>query len=131
MSDGRRGSFGSGGFASSAAPSAMPTRSAPSSRALVLMSAAVSGCLKIETMLGFRVLHVVDPRLLLAFERLHLAGDDALVAVGADPPHVPGIEPGNLFAARAALLVAPAERHLLRRLLRDVPLHLGEMRVVV
>src|SRR5579862_1673893 len=49
MSLGRCGRAGSGGCASSAAPSAMPTRSAPSARAFALMSAAVRGFLKTST----------------------------------------------------------------------------------
>src|ERR1041384_1785745 len=101
------------------APSAMPTRSAPSSRALVLICAAVSGRLNISTQL-----------LLPALEFLHLLGDHPLVALGADPARVPFREAAQLLAALARLLPGALRGDLLRRLLRDLLLHVGEVRVV-
>src|SRR3954469_19440753 len=85
MSDGRRGSAGFGGCASSSAPSAMPTRSAPSSRAFALISAAVSGFLYIAGMSGLLFLFgegffflegFFDLR---ALELLHLLGHHPFV----------------------------------------------------
>src|SRR5581483_3798100 len=105
---------------SSRAPSAMPTRSAPSSRAFALIAAAVSGFRNISTLF-----------FLLAFELLQLPRDDALVALGPDPARVPFGEAGN----RGALFARGAPAFLnfvfLRRALRDVLLHIGEMGVVV
>src|SRR6185295_9065374 len=63
-------------------PSAMPTRSAPSSRALSFICVAVSGLLNISTQL-----------FLLPLELLHLLRDHALVALGADPAAVPFRKP--------------------------------------
>src|SRR6185503_5399884 len=99
------------------APSAMPTRSAPSSRALVLICAAVSGRLKMFT--------------LLPFELLQLAGDDPLVALLADPADVPFVEAGQVAAFLARLLEFRRLRGLLRRFLRNDLLDVGEVRVVV
>src|SRR5437899_4032038 len=106
--------------ASTRAPSAMPTRSAPSSRALALISAAVSGLRNISTAF-----------LLPAFELLELARDDAFIAVGADPAHVPVRQPRNRLAGFARFAPALLDRFLLRRALRDFLLQVGEMRVVV
>src|SRR5688572_25020494 len=60
-------------------PSAMPTRSAPSSRALSLMS-----CAEMVFLLIF---------ILALLEFLQLLRDHALVALLADPAHVPLREP--------------------------------------
>src|SRR5215470_5433176 len=134
MSEGRRGSFGSGGFASSAAPSAMPTRSAPSAFAFALISAAVSSCLNAPT--TSRLLRRFRrPLLLQLLERLQLLRDDALIAVRTDPAHVPLRKAGQLARAavvlRARLLEPFDERDLLRRLLGDHLLHVREVGVVV
>src|SRR6185503_11517602 len=99
------------------APSAMPTRSAPSSIALVLICAAVSGRLKM-----FK---------LFPFEFLQLPRDDALVALLADPADVPLGQSRQVVALLARLLEALRLRHLLRRLLGDLLLDVGEVRVVV
>src|SRR5262245_40510380 len=100
MSEGRRGSCGSGGFASSAAPSAMPTRSAPSAFAFALISAAVSGCLNTPTtpsvLLPCRYL---GPLALQLLERLELLRDDALIARRPDPARVPFRQAGKPVAA--------------------------------
>src|SRR5687767_11452264 len=99
------------------APSAMPTRSAPSSRALVLICAAVSGRLKMFT--------------LFPLEFLQLAGNDPLVTVFADPANVPFRKSREALAFLARLLELGGLGHLLGRLLRDVLLDVGEMRVIV
>src|SRR5262247_2413387 len=134
MSEGRRGSLGSGGFASSAAPSAIPTRSAPSAFALALISAAVSGCLNTPTT-SLLLRHFRRPLLLQLLERLQLLRDDALVAVRTDPAHVPVRKAGQLACAavvlRTRVLEPLHERDLLRRLLGDHPLHVREVGVVV
>src|SRR5258706_2487676 len=70
---------------SSAAPSAMPTRSAPSSFARVLMSCELSGFL---LMFNF----------LLLLEFLELLRHHALVALGPYPARVPLREPGDRLA---------------------------------
>src|SRR2546421_2193292 len=72
---------------SSRAPSAMPTRSAPSSRALALISAAVSGLRYISTLF-----------LLLALELLQLLRHHPLVALGPDPARVPFRQAGARLA---------------------------------
>src|SRR5437867_8617649 len=78
---------------SSRAPSAMPTRSAPSSRAFALISAAVSG------------LRYISTQFLLAFlEFLQLLRDHPLVAVGPDPARVPLRQAAAGFAGFARLL---------------------------
>src|SRR5438046_6675787 len=79
--------------ASSRAPSAMPTRSAPSSRALALISAAVSGFRNISTQL-----------LLVLLELLQLLGHHALVALGSDPARVPLRQAAAYFTGLARLL---------------------------
>src|SRR5687767_8941279 len=99
------------------APSAMPTRSAPSSRALVLICAAVSGRLKMFT--------------LFPLEFLQLAGNDPLVTVFADPANVPFRKSREALAFLARLLELGGLGHLLRRLLRDVLLDVGKVRVIV
>src|SRR3979409_113040 len=63
---------------SSRAPSAMPTRSAPSPRALAFIASAVSGFRNISTQF-----------LLALLELLQLLRDHALVALGPDPAGVP------------------------------------------
>src|SRR5215475_1187684 len=134
MSEGRRGSLGSGGFASSAAPSAMPTRSAPSAFAFALTSAAVSGCLNTPTTSLF-LGRFGRPLLLELLERLQLLRDDALVAVRTDPAHVPLRKAGQLARAavvlRTRLLEPLDECSLLGRLLGDHLLHVREVRVIV
>src|SRR5262245_27729737 len=98
-------------------PSAMPTRSAPSSSAFRFTSWALIFFLLI---------------FILAFlEFLQLLRDHALVALLADPAHVPFVEAGQLVAGLAVFLVLFLQGDFLRRLLRDVLLHLGEVRVVV
>ena len=98
MSEGRCGSRGSGGWRSSAAPSAMPTRSAPSARAFALMSA------RGERLLEDRDHQRVHPRrrapagvrcaLACCFlELLQLARHHALVALRPDPADVPVVQP--------------------------------------
>src|SRR6266850_1296310 len=106
--------------ASSRAPSAMPTRSAPSSRALALISAAVSGFRNIST------------QFLLAFlELLQLLRDHALVALGPDPARVPLGQAAAWFPALTRLLPLLLDGGFLRRALGNHLLHFGEMRVVV
>src|SRR5438477_12835195 len=75
------------------APSAMPTRSAPSSRALALISAAVSGFRYISTQF-----------LLLSFELLQLLRHHPLVALGSHPARVPLRQAGARLAFLARLL---------------------------
>src|SRR5262245_22317005 len=99
------------------APSAMPTRSAPSSRALVLICAAVSGSLKMFT--------------LFPLELLQLPGDDPLVAFLADPAHVPFGKAGQVPSFLARLLEAGGLGRLFRRPLRNHLLDVGEVRVIV
>src|SRR5678815_707814 len=99
------------------APSAMPTRSAPSSRALIFICAAVSGRLKMFT--------------LLPFEFLQLPRDDSLIALLADPADVPLVEAGQVVAFLARLLELGGLGRFFRRPLRDHFLDLGEVRVVV
>src|SRR5204862_5919722 len=77
----------------SRAPSAMPTRSAPSSRALALISAAVSGFRYISTQL-----------LLVLLELLQLLGHHPLIALGADPARVPLRQAAAYFTGLARLL---------------------------
>src|SRR5438093_10480879 len=77
----------------SRAPSAMPARSAPSSRALALISAAVSGLRNISTQL-----------LLALLEFLQLLRDHPLVAFGPDPAHIPFRQAAAGFARFARLL---------------------------
>src|SRR5436190_23524048 len=103
---------------SSRVPSAMPTRSAPSSRALALIWLAVSGFLKIST--GFLPLLI---RYLLSFELLELARHHALVAFGADPARVPFGETAARLARFARLLPMLLDGNLLRRFLGNVLLH--------
>src|SRR5258707_522093 len=98
-------------------PSAMPTRSAPSSRALPLISAAVSGLRNISKLL-----------LLLALEFLELTGNHALVALGPDPARVPLRQAAAWFTRLARLLPLLLRRGFLRRALGDHLLHLGENR---
>src|SRR4051812_32265519 len=139
MSEGRRGSAGLGGCASSSAPSAMPTRSAPSSRALVLISAAVSGFLNIagisDLFLGCGL--GCGPLFLLFLELLHLARHDPLVAFRPDPPLVPFGQARQLRLRGARLmgdtfcLVLLGERHLLGCLFGNHFLDIGKMRVVI
>src|SRR5262245_25432324 len=102
---------------STLAPSAMPTRSAPSSRALVFICAAVSGRLKMFT--------------LFSLELLQLPGDDPLVAFFADPADVPLVEAGQVVAFLARLLEFGGLRGLLGRPLRNDFLDVGEVRVIV
>src|SRR5438477_6262740 len=102
------------------APSAMPTRSAPSSRALALISAAVSGFRNISTLF-----------LLLALELLELAGNHALVALGPHPTRIPLRQAAAHLPALTRVLPFFLDGGLLRRALGDHLLHLGEMRVVV
>src|SRR5690349_7784482 len=105
---------------SSRVPSAIPTRSAPSSRALAIISVAVSGFRNISTAF-----------LLLPFELLQLSRHDALVAFRSNPARVPVGKAGNrltLFAGGAPALLNFV---LLRRALGDVLLHVGKMRVIV
>src|SRR3954465_7367176 len=102
------------------APSAMPTRSAPSSRALALISAAVSGLRNISTQL-----------FLLALELLHLPGHHALVALGPDPAAIPFGQPGDRRAGFAIVLVLLVQGVLLGRALGNVLVHVREVRVIV
>src|SRR5512138_2077499 len=102
------------------APSAMPARSAPSSRALSLICAAVSGCLKISTAF-----------LLTLPELLQLPGDHALVAFGPDPARIPLGQAGDRLAVLSRLLPAPLRRDFLRRLFRNRLVQLGKVRVIV
>src|SRR5882724_193395 len=108
MSEGRCGFAGSGGCASSAAPSAMPTRSAPSARAFALMASAVKVARKIDTMSG-----LVEHRLGRAFacglrllEVLQLARHHPLVALGPDPAAVPVVQARDRLTFGAVLLVS-------------------------
>src|SRR6267142_4162143 len=86
------------------APSAMPTRSAPSSRALALISAAVSGFRNISTQL-----------FLLALELLQLLRHHPLVAFGPDPARVPLRQAGARVPCFARLLPLLLRGGLLRR----------------
>src|SRR5438067_489632 len=105
---------------STRAPSAMPTRSAPSSRAFALISAAVSGLRNISM-----------PLLLAPLELLQLLRDHPLVALGAHPARVPFGQPAARFAFFARLLPFLLDRGFLRRALGNHFLHFGEMRVIV
>src|SRR5262249_53474175 len=120
MSIGRRGSEGLGGLAFITSPSAMPTRSAPSSRALAFTWSAEIFWQKISTILvRDDVLRRYGARLLARFELLHLPRHDPPIALGTDPADVPGVETGDRFAALARGLTRLGERHLLGRLFRD------------
>src|SRR5262245_26077258 len=115
-------------------PSAMPTRSAPSSFALALISAAVTFWRKISTMSGTGLQGTFgrNRALLLApFEILQLSGNDALVAVGADPAHVPVVETSDRVAALARMLARLGQSHFLRGLFRNHLLRIGQMGVIV
>src|SRR5688572_24522750 len=101
-----------------AAPSAMPTRSAPSSRALSFISFELRFFL---LMFNF----------LLLPEFLELFRHHSLVTLGPYPAHVPFREPRYRLAFLAVGLPLLAERDLLRRALRDLLLEFREMRVVV
>src|SRR3954465_4570508 len=105
---------------SSRVPSAMPTRSAPSSRALALIWLAVSGFLKISTKLP-----------LLAFELLELARHHPLVALRPHPARIPFGQPGDRLSGLARLAPALLDRIFLRRALGDLLLHVGEMGVII
>src|SRR6516164_2030358 len=121
-------------------PSAMPTRSAPSSLALALISAAVTRSrytvtisdsisehdLVRKPVATFRsccrflgLLRRRGTRSLTPFEILQLARDDSLVAVRSDPANVPRVEPVDRLAAPARILARLGESDLLRRLLRN------------
>src|SRR5258706_10177579 len=102
--------------ASTALPSAMPTRSAPSSRALSFISFAERFFLRIS--------------MLPLLEFLQLPRDDALVAL-AHPAHVPLRKAGDIGALLAILFPFSLDGNLFLRLLRDLLLHLGKVRVVV
>src|SRR5262245_40176086 len=98
ISDGLRGCRGSGGYCSQRAPSAIPTRSAPSARALPLTSAAVSLLLKIATMISDGLalrrrlrLRLAAELLLRLHEGLQLAANHAAIAVWSYPPDIPAI----------------------------------------
>src|ERR1700724_1905672 len=134
MSIGRRGSEGSGGLAFITSPSAMPTRSAPSSLALAFTSAAEIFWRKISTISAFwqhDLLRRCGARLLARFELLHLPRHDPPVALGTDPADVPSVETGDRFTALARCLTRLGERHLLGRLFRDRLLRVGEMRMII
>src|SRR4051812_38706715 len=102
------------------APSAMPTRSAPSSRALAFISPTVSGFRNISTQL-----------FLLALELLHLLGHHALVALGADPAPIPLGQARNRRPGFAVVLVLLVQNVFFRRALGYVLLHIREVRVIV
>src|ERR1700722_18399592 len=102
MSIGRRGSAGSGGLSFMTSPSAMPTRSAPSSLAFALTSADVTLRRKISTISRLRLVALPGSRRALRlalFEILHLARHDAFVTVGPDPADIPIVEAGYRVAA--------------------------------
>src|ERR1041385_7350985 len=105
---------------STRAPSAMPTRSAPSSRAFPLISAAVS---------GFRNISMLF--LLAPLELLQLLRHHSFVTLGSHPARIPLGEPAARFAALARLLPFLLDRGFLRRALGNHLLHFGEMSVVV
>src|SRR2546423_11300097 len=105
---------------SSRAPSAMPTRSAPSSRALALISAAVSGFRYISTQLP-----------LVFLELLQLLRHHALVALRADPARIPFRHAAARLAVLTRLLPFLLHGGFLRRALGDHLLHFGDMRVIV
>src|SRR5688572_28854865 len=69
--------------------------------------------------------------MLLPFELLQLLRDDSLVALLADPADIPFVEAGKVMAFLARFLELRGFRHLLRRLLGNLLLDVGEMRVVV
>src|SRR5438552_14774040 len=104
----------------SRAPSAMPTRSAPSSRALALISAAVSGFRYISTQF-----------LLLAFELLELLRHHPLVALGSHPARVPLRQAGARVARFTRLLPFLLNCSFLRRALGDHLLRSRQVRVIV
>src|SRR5258706_8731090 len=103
--------------ASIALPSAMPTRSAPSSSAFALISAAV------RTFLWNLILALL--------EFLQLLRDHALVALLAHPAHIPFRQAGDIRALLSRFLELLLNGNRLRRLLRDLLLRLGEVHVVV
>src|SRR5438093_7040802 len=105
---------------SSRAPSAMPTRSAPSSRALALISAAVSGFRNISTQL-----------LLALLELLQLLGHHALVALGSDPARVPLRQAAAYFTSLARLLPLLLDCGFFRRALGNHFLHFAQLLVRV
>src|SRR4029077_2280140 len=134
MSIGRRGSDRSGGLAFITSPSAMPTRSAPSSRPLAFTSAAEIFWRKISTISIFLqrgLFRRRGARLLACFELLHLPRHDPLVALGTDPADVPSVETGDRLTALARRLTRLRARHLLVRLLRDRFLRIGEIRMII
>src|SRR5258706_4725923 len=93
-------------------PSAMPTRSAPSSRALSFISWEVGSFLRIF--------------ILALLEFLELLRDHALVAFFADPAHVPLRQPRHVGALLASLFKLFLQRNFFCCLLRYVLLELGE-----
>src|SRR3984893_2067790 len=140
MSIGRRGSAGSGGWRFISSPSAMPTRSAPSSLALRLTSSAVRGWRKMPTMLGHSPIPLLfctlrrgrcRGLLLHAFGLLQLPRHDPFVTFRADPANVQDGKSAASLAAFSCRLHFLGERDLLRCLLRDELLWPGEVRVIV
>src|SRR5258706_11371721 len=103
--------------ASTAFPSAIPTRSAPSSSALRLTSSAEIFFLFIS--------------MLALLEFLQLLRDHSLVAFLADPAHVPLRQAGQIGARLAVALEFLMQSDLLWRFFGDVLLNLGQVRVVV
>src|SRR5438045_7523904 len=104
----------------SRAPSAMPTRSAPSSQALALISAAVSGFRYISTQF-----------LLLSFELLQLLRHHPLVAFRSHPARVPLRQAGARLAFLARLLPLLLQLSFLRSALGDHLLRFRQVRVIV
>src|SRR3954469_14274344 len=100
----------------SRAPSAIPTRSAPSSRALALISAAVSGFRYISTQF-----------LLFTFELLQLLRHHPLVAFRSHPARVPLRQAGARVARFTLLLPFLLNCGFLRRAFRDHLLHFRQV----
>src|SRR5436190_4678306 len=107
-------------FVSSRAPSAMPTRSAPSSRALSFISTAVSSLLNISTELFLPFLEI-----------LQLLRHHALVTLRPDPARIPLREATARLACFAGLLPFFLRGDFFRRALGDHLLHFREVRVIV
>ena len=74
---------------------------------------------------------VLGALLLRFLEFLQLPRHHAFIAFGPDPAPVPVVEAGDVGALRAVVAIALAERDLLRCLFRDRLLRVGEMGVIV
>src|SRR4029077_894541 len=101
-------------------PSAMPTRSAPSSLAFALISAAVTRARKTATISGsFAGVRGRRALLLAPFEILQLTRDDPLVAVRPNPADIPIVEAVDRLPALARFLTRFGKRYLFGGLFRN------------